>query len=384
MKRYAIFFPQYYRIDVNDLAWGHGFTDWALVAAANTFNYWQRRSPACGFYDLSQDHHIRERFEFASAAGLDGFAIYHYRFDDGPELHAVERYLWRMGSPEGFKYFFIWANENWSTRWVGGKIRLLKELSRSPDRQTIAQHVDYLARFMTSPSYTRIGDRPLFVFYRPDHFLDADVTLGLYREEFERTGLNPLLGFFVKNINDLQYSVLFDFCYLFEPRLFFNFQGVRKNPGAVLAYRTLARMFSPRALESISECVTSLLNKHSGTYSFGDFLKYFSSDARHRFVDSFHCPVQDVLTCGWNNAPRYRERFTRLDTPSVEQFSSMMNVVSNFSASRSEVPLLCNAWNEWAEGAAIEPCCYLGDALLKSYLTKEGSVTRERECEIWL
>lgn len=382
MKRYAIFFPQYYQINVNDRAWGYGFTDWSLVAAANTFNYWPRRSPACGFYDLSRDDHIRSRFDCASEAGLDGFAIYHYRFDDGPELQAVEQYLRRMAAPEGFKYFYIWANENWSTRWVGGKIRLLKELSRSPDRRAVTQHVDYLARFMTSASYTRVDDRPLFVFYRPDHFSETDVTLALYREEFGRAGLNPLLGFFVKNVNDLKYSELFDFCYLFEPRLFFNFQGVRKNPGAVLAYRTLARMFSPRALESISEFVTSLLNKYSATYSFGEFLQYFSSEARRKFIHSFQCPFQDVLTCGWNNAPRYRKRFTRLDTPSVEQFSSMMNIVSGFSAFRSEVPLLCNAWNEWAEGAAIEPCCYLGDAFLKSYLMKEGIV--ERECEIRL
>jgi Glycosyltransferase WbsX len=381
MKRYAIFFPQYYRIDVNDLAWGYGFTDWALIAAANAFSYWPRRSPACGFYDLSQDDHISARFEFASGAGLDGFAIYHYRFDDGPELDAVERYLWRTGTPEGFKYFYIWANENWSTRWVGGKIRLLKELSASPDRSAVAQHVDYLAPFMKSASYTKVGGRPLFVFYRPDHFSEIDASLALYRDEFKRRGLDPLLGFFVKNVNDLRYSRIFDFCYLFEPRLFFNFQGVRKNPAAMQAYRMLARMFSFRTVESTSEVVTRLLNKRSATYTFANFLKYLSSDARHRFVDSFQCPVQDILTCGWNNAPRYRKRFTKLDTPSVEQFSSMMSVVSTFSASRSEAPLLCNAWNEWAEGAAIEPCYYLGDTLLKSYLTKERSLTDERKRE---
>lgn len=372
MTRYALFFPQYYRINVNDLAWGYGFTDWALVAAANTFNYWPRRSPACGFYDLSQDDHVRARFDSASNAGLEGFAIYHYRFDDGPELPAVEQYLRQKNPPEGFSYFYIWANENWSTRWVGENIRILKELSARPSRSAVTEHVHYLLPFMMSSSYTKVGDRPIFVIYRPDHFSEPDASLALYREEFERAGLNPLVGFFVKNVSDMQYSELFDFCYLFEPRLFFNFQGVRKNPAAIRAYRMLARVLSPRTMESTSEFITGILNKYSAGYTFTDFLEYFCSDARRIFVDSSQCPVQEIVTCGWNNAPRYRKRFTKLDVPTAEQFSLMMRGVANSPASRSEIPLLCNAWNEWSEGAAIEPCCYLGDMLLKSYLQKEG------------
>jgi hypothetical protein len=373
MKRYAIFFPQFYKVDVNDLALGHGFTDWALVATANAFDYWPRRSPACGFYDLSKDDDICARFEAAAGTGLNGFAIYHYRFDDGPELHAVEQYLRRKNLPEGFNYFYIWANEDWSTRWVGGKVRILKKLSARPDRSAVAQHVNYLAPFMESASYTRAGDRPLFVIYRPDHFLHPANALALYREEFKRAGLNPLIGFFGKNVSDRQYSETFDFCYLFEPRLFFNFQGVRKSPVAAWAYGLIARMFSSRVREAAAEFVTRNLNRLSSKYTFTEFLRYFSSDARSRFVDGLQCPAQEIITSGWNNAPRYRDRFMKLDVPSVGQFKSMMAMLENSPASQSEIPLLCNAWNEWAEGAAIEPCCYLGDALLSCYLERKGA-----------
>lgn len=368
MKRYAIFFPQFYRIDINDLAWGHGFTDWTLVSAANAFTYWERRSPSCGFYDLSRDHDIHARFEFASNAGIDGFAIYHYRFDDGPELQAVEQYLQRERPPGDFSYFYIWANENWTTRWIGNKVRMLKELSRRPDRRAVADHVDYLAPFMRSTFYTTVGDRPLFVVYRPDHFSEPEVTLALYRDEFQRVGLNPLVGFCVKNVADMLYTSHFDFCYMFEPRLFFNSHGVRRNPVALQTYRMLTKMLSQRTVEAISEAVTRILNKHSGSHSFADFLQYFASDARRDLVLASRCPVQEIVTCGWNNAPRYRNRRTKLDVPSVDQFSVMMNLIEDSPASGSEVPLLCNAWNEWAEGAAIEPCSYLGDTLLRSYL----------------
>jgi hypothetical protein len=90
MEKYAIFFPQYHQVDVNDAAWGRGFTDWALVAAANAFDLWQRRAPACGFYDLSDKVIVSRLFQEAADSGLDGFGIYHYRFEDGPELTAVE------------------------------------------------------------------------------------------------------------------------------------------------------------------------------------------------------------------------------------------------------------------------------------------------------
>jgi hypothetical protein len=368
MKRYAIFFPQFHQIDVNDLAWGHGFTDWALVAAANAFDYWQRRAPACGFYDLSQDNHIRARFEAASSAGLDGFGIYHYRFDDGPELHTVERYLRHTPLPANFSYFYIWANDNWSTRWVGTNIRILKELSTKPDRAAVIDHVNYLAPFMRSSSYTKINGRPLFVIYRPDNFVDPDTSLALYRDEFRRVGVNPLIGFFVKNVSEMRYSRIFDFCYLFEPRLFFNFGGVRKNKVAITAYRALAGILSPRMVEWSSEMVTRSLNKFATSYTFRDFLRYFSSDARQQFIDSFECPVQEIVTCGWDNTPRYRNRSTKLEVPTVEQFSSMMEMIADAPSCEKEIPLLCNAWNEWSEGAAIEPCYYLGNTLLAGYI----------------
>src|SRR5258707_820888 len=103
-----------------------------------------------------------------------------------PELHTVEQYLRRECLPRHFNYFYIWANESWSTRWVGSNIRMLKEISTRPDRAAVADHIKYLAPFMGSSVYTKVGDRPLFVIYRPDNFAEPDVSLALYRDEFRR------------------------------------------------------------------------------------------------------------------------------------------------------------------------------------------------------
>ena len=132
MKRYAIFFPQFHQTKVNDLAWGHGFTDWALVSVANVFDYWKRRSPVSGFYDLADSQAVESQFLNAAQAGLDGFGIYHYWFEDGSELGAVERYIAQAKLPDNFAYFYIWANESWSKRWAGKDTEILKSVSTEP------------------------------------------------------------------------------------------------------------------------------------------------------------------------------------------------------------------------------------------------------------
>jgi len=370
MKRYAIFFPQFHRVRVNDQAWGNGFTDWALVAMANAFDYWKRRSPVAGFYDLAKTDDVRARFEEAAKAGLDGFGIYHYWFEDGPEIDAVERYLQHNSAPKNFGYFFIWANENWTKRWAGRDTEILKSVPPSPSRDQIRDHVKYLKPYMASKSYATVMNRPLFVVYRPEIFSNPSHIIKCYRDEFERVGVKPLIGYCLKSALDVDYSNILDFCYLFEPRLFFNFSGVRKMRFLHYIYRRIIHTVHYSKAEYWSEIFVRLLKRRSKTYSFSNFLEYFSSPGRKRLIEKLKCPAQNVLSCGWNNAPRYRERFTAVEVPTQEEFSRMLSLSLSDSGYSKDFPLLCNAWNEWSEGAAIEPCCYLGDSLLKSYLSQ--------------
>ena len=371
MKRYAIFFPQYHQIKVNDLAWGYGFTDWSLVAVANAFDYWKRRSPSGGFYDLADERVVEKQFSSAAQAGLDGFGIYHYWFEDGSELGAVERYLRQAKLPDNFEYFYIWANESWTKRWAGKDTEILKSVATEPSLEQIRQHVHYLKPYMESESYTHVSGRPMFVIYRPEFFKNPADTVAKYRKEFEKIGLNPLIGYCLKSRSEAEYSRLFDFCYLFEPRLFFNYSGVRKSKIVHSMYRKILHAVPYAQAERWSALLGKWLNKVSKTYSFDRFLDYFASNERNHLINELGCPTQNVLTCGWNNAPRYRQQFTELEVPCADQFSRMLKNSLGNPLCASDLPLLCNAWNEWSEGAAIEPCHYIGDNLLKSYLPDE-------------
>jgi hypothetical protein len=304
---------------------------------------------------------------------LDGFGIYHYRFEDGPELTAVERFLASASAPvfPNFGYFFIWANEDWSKRWAGKDTELLKTVSKKPTLDQVRDHVAYLKPFMLQKCYSRLDGQPMFVFYRPDFFDDPVTTIALYRQEFESVGISPKFGYFAKNTSEVGLSNLFDFCYLFEPRLYQNFGGVRGNRFLHLVASKFLKYISYSYWEYFSSLAAKFLNQDSKSSQFNKFLEYFSSDERQAFAKSFECKIQNVVTCGWNNAPRYRERFNEIvQTPTGTQFKSLVLLAVNDQSVSSSIPLLCNAWNEWSEGAAIEPCIYLGDDLLLAYLNR--------------
>lgn len=370
MKKYAIFFPQFHRAKVNDQAWGCGFTDWALVASANAFSYWNKRAPAAGFYDLADENVVQKQFDEAAQAGLDGFGIYHYYFDYGSELGAVEKALPHIEIRADFQYFFIWANENWSKRWAGKDTELLASVPTRPSPQHIRDHVAYLAPFMRSPNYTQWNGSPMFAIYRPDFFADPAATVAAYRAEFARIGIVPAIGYFLKSAAEVDHAALFDFCYLFEPRLFQNFSGLRKNRYLHLIAGKLVHLLPYSWLEYLSQKVANLLRFRSRSHStpFARFRSYFSSAERKQLVSDIDCPVQNVLSCGWNNAPRYRDRFTAVETPTPKEFSQLVQGAVANTGMNASLPMLCNAWNEWSEGAALEPCAYLGDTLLQAYL----------------
>lgn len=379
MVNYAIFFPQFHACDSNDSAWGKGFTDWSLVSTANAFRAWERRVPVAGFYDLGSPEVIRQRFKDAALAGINGFAVYHYWFKDGRELSVVEDYIKDAILPENFGFFLVWANESWSKRWAGNEQEIIKFVDVHPSLDSVRRHVDYLKPLLSHFACKKWQGRSMFVFYRPEFFADPTETVGLYRQEFARAGLNPALGFFAKNHNDLPFGALFDFCYLFEPRLFFAAKGVGRFSVVNRAYRMLLRLLPYEKIEAISARLSAILGKQSRRYFFDDFLFYMSSPQRADFVRQIACPVQNVVSCGWNNTPRYRDKFTELATPTAEQFKELLSAVRNQSLSNAELPLLCNAWNEWSEGAALEPCAYLGDELLRCYVKNDASLTKSSD-----
>ena len=84
MKYIAFYFPQFHSIEENNRWWGHQFTDWELVQAAQKYAEEQRqpRIPLNNnYYDLTEAEVIAWQTQLAKKYGLAGFNFYHYWFD---------------------------------------------------------------------------------------------------------------------------------------------------------------------------------------------------------------------------------------------------------------------------------------------------------------
>lgn len=359
MKPFAIYFPQFYPTTTNSKAWGAGFTDWTLVSNANMRNIWPRRAPAAGYYDgASPLVHARQMGE-AKAANLGGFAIYHYWFYTHQELNAFEQtMLTKATSEESLPWFLIWATESWSKRWLASS-EILINLSSEPTEYDIELHCDHLATCFAHPTYTRWHEKPLFVWYNLGHFDRPESVVNSYRSAMLRRGYDLAVAHFVKNPFDLAYCAFTDASYMFEPRLFFGSLKATRGNAAMLLLSIIKKTVGAACAEMLLVALDRM-QKSGSSHSSAHFLDYMRSPERAAWVASAQQPCQEVLSPGWNNSPRYGDRFTELQPIDPFIFG---NLISD-ALRKSELPPLINAWNEWSEGAAIEPCAYLG----KNYL----------------
>ena len=359
MKPFAIYFPQFYPTKINDDAWGAGFTDWALVANSNLRDAWPRRAPAAGLYDGSSPLvHARQITE-AVSAGIGGFAVYHYWFYTQHELKAFEQTLLQGdASAQSLPWFLIWASEGWSKRWLA-KSDTLIHLTARPDQTDLERHCDHLATCFSHPSYMRWRGKPLFAWYHLGHFDDPESIVVRYREALLRRGFDIAVAHFVKNPFDLDYSSFTDASYLFEPRLFFGSQSTTRGSKSKAVLNLLRKTFGTSGTESLLVAMDRL-QKSGSTHSAARFLSYMASSERTALLASTNKPRQEVISPGWNNTPRYGNRFTALQPLEPSSFGTLLRRAMK----TSDLPPLLNAWNEWSEGAAIEPCAYLGRGYL--------------------
>lgn len=355
MKPFVIYFPQFYRTKTNDAAWGLGFSDWVLVAFANMTGKWVRRAPMKGFYDGSSADIFISQVREMEAHEIGGMGLYHYWFSGKRELVAAEEFL--QDPSLKFPWFLIWANESWTKRWIGDDTILL-DLNPTPSISEITEHCSYLVHCFDNPSYFRVDGRPLFVFYNAGFFANPGEVVKQYRQVFSAFGVEVVFGQFIKNPADLKFAPFFEINYCFEPRLFFGFDRASRGRVARWIFDRVRSVVSQRSLERIMLFLDKFQRK-GASHTESSFLEYINSQSRANFlVDN---DFQEVLSPGWNNFPRYGDRFTELKNLDPKQFASLVYAKS----ANPKFPVLINAWNEWSEGAAIEPCSYLGDAYLR-------------------
>lgn len=343
----AFHLPQFHPIPENDAWWGKGFTEWRNVGKAKPLfpGHHQPQLPTdLGFYDLRLPEARVAQADLAREHGIHGFCFYHYWFQGRRLLQRPVDEILASGSPD-FPFCLCWANEPWSRRWDGSESEVLQPQAYSADDDL--NHIRWLLRPLSDPRAIRLGGRPLFLVYRADQLPDPRRTTDLWREEAQRAGLPGLFLVAVETGWDAGWDatqVGFDAKLLFQPQFSLLGEVSRLDVGPA---RT--RVFH------YDDAWPILADPPPVTY-----------------------PRFDAVFPGWDNSPRRGEESWVIhgNTPAAYEAWLRLAVRRALDRPPDQRVVFVNAWNEWAEGAHLEPDRTHGRAFLEATLRVVGEARK--------
>jgi len=332
-KTIAFYLPQFHPVPENDAWWGAGFTEWTnVVRARPRFDgHYQPHLPTTlGFYDLRVPEVREAQAALAHLHGIDAFCYYHYWFGGRRPFRRVVDEVVSSGRPE-FPFCFCWANENWTRVWDGAESEVLlrQEYSDADDRA----HIAYLVEVFRDPRYLHVHGRPLLLVYRVQAMPHPRRTFEMWREACVRSGLAE------------PYIVKFDT------------HGNFADPAAFGC--DAAAQFLPHGIQERVRPV-SIPDLGPKNRAF-DYAAIVSAFLRREQPDwtRYECVVP-----GWDNTPRRAEGSFVVVRNSVDLYERWLRIVRGRAGADGIV--FINAWNEWAEGAHLEPDDRYGDAFLRA------------------
>lgn len=333
----AFYLPQFHPIPENDAWWGAGFTEWRNVTRAlpQFEGHAQPRLPAdLGFYDLRNPQSMRQQVALAKQYGIGAFCFYFYWFG-GKTLLETPLRQWLDDPTLELPFCLCWANEQWSRRWDGrgDDVLMAQAHSAQDDLDFIAHVADYLR----DPRCLRVDGRPMLLVYRPHLLPDPQATATRWRDWCRAHGIGELhlayvQGFERPDPRDIGFDAAVEFPpNMSNPRSLAADQHLL-NPdyaGSVLDWRALAAEIAARPLP--------------------DYLLY------------------PGVNPGWDNEARRpgAGRVYLHASPRGYEEWLRTTIHTRLQGRRADQRLVfVNAWNEWAEGAVLEPDARLGHAYL--------------------
>ena len=339
LKIICHYLPQYHSFPENDEWWGKGFTEWNNVTKATPhfIGHMQPKLPYdIGFYDLSIKENIIKQIKLAKQYGIYGFSIYYYWFN---RHRLMEKPLDIILDNKDLDINFCinWANENWTKRWDGGDKEIL--IKQDDDPENLKYCIQDMEKYIRDERYIKVKGKPLIIIYKPTLIPDIELMIDNWRKYLRDVGIGEAYIVAVKTfeITD-KYKQIFDGFIEFPPfgmeiqvmnnRLkYFNkkFKGVVYDYKKMVDEKTYLRKFDYKLYRGI-------------------FPAWDNTPRRQYTPDIF-----------WGSTPDLYETW-------LEDLAE--DTINNNNL--DEKMIFVNAWNEWAEGACLEPDRNYGYAYIQA------------------
>ncbi len=335
-KVLALYLPQFHKIPENDQWWGEGFTEWNVVKQAKQFfdDIPHPRIPKLGYYDLSIKENIQRQALLAKNYNIDGFILYNY-YSNGKCLLSKPSEILLANEDINISYCFSWANHDWLRTWFSYNREMLHKQEYATTKEEIRNHFMYLLRFFCSERYIKINNKPVLFIYKYQDIKNFEE----YHQEWNR--IAKQYGFdgiyFVQTLGGNHIDMndkYFDACFDFEP----TYTTFKQLP--------LQRRINKfrRGFKKITKS-TFLSNIYDYRKVTKTIINRNENEANH-FLGVF---------AEWDNTPRHNHNGTVFKNFDLETFKLQFEAQYKKSIENSKSLLIIDAWNEWGEGAFLEP-----------------------------
>jgi len=343
-KIIAYYLPQMHPTPENDAWWGKGVTEWNNVARAvpQYVGHYQPRLPGeLGFYDLRLKENIIRQTELAKMYGIYAFCWYYYWFD-GKRL--LERPLdMYLNNPDiDFPFCLCWANESWTKGFFGSSKEVIMKQNHTVE--SYKQFIVDITKYFRDKRYMEINGKKLLIVYKPQDVPDCKKILEYWREYCKIEGLGDLyiIGCWTSDQREDFISKGFDAIAEFQP-------------GAILNYCKKINATIPFVNEDFSGAI----------YSYKDVIENKIYQKNFSKEKMYHAAMPM-----WDNTPRRNNKGSIIfDGATPALFQQWIEDIVENNNERTDLDdnlVFINAWNEWGEGAYLEPDKRYGYAYLQA------------------
>lgn len=341
IKLIAFYFPQFHPFSENEKFWGKGFTEWINTTKSMPLflNHYQPRLPdELGFYDTRIREVLRDQIRIAKNYGIHGFCFHHYWFMGKPVMRAPYNHIIADKNLD-IPFCLHWANEPWTVRWDGfAQSGVLLDQHHTPDDDMA--FIKDIIPALSDKRYIRINNRPLLIIYRPSLFPDIKATIKRWNDYCVSKKIGKLY------LACMQTS----FEGMTDPRTY-GFDAAIEYPPHHTELNDIQNRFNlfyrnfKGHIFDFNQAVTNTIAKKDQNYTwFRGVLPDWDCTPRRINPDIMVGSTPDTYQY-WLDA---QIRYTKNRYDSQKRF------------------VFINAWNEWAEGAYLEPDRKWGYSYLKA------------------
>lgn len=347
-KTITFYLPQFHTIPENDEWWGDGFTDWISTKNAKPLfpGHYQPKLPAHDYYyNLLDKKAMSWQAQLAKKAGIYGFCIYHYWFGDDKQLLEKPAENLLKWQDIDINYCFSWANESWVCSWsnlMGNAWVNTGEGKRNKnhrgmlveqkygDKKEWKKHFEYLLPFFKDERYIKKDKRPVFIIYNPKQIQCIKEMIEYWNALAVGQGI-PGIYFIGTNCPDWKKNKM-NAGLLYEPAF-----TLRENERYIASRARKRREFWRKVnilipyIYSYDKVWNRILSRQirKGMY-LGGFVNY-------------------------DDSPRRGRNGSVVQRMSPRKFGKYFSQLYEKAWKRGDDYLFLTAWNEWGEGAYLEP-----------------------------